>query len=197
MGWIAIMGLNALISRDFQWPRRLLAAIALLFVPVAAQAQPQNFENLDRLDSLVAMTVGANLGEPGGPAAPVDRRLRLAPCPATPTVTGPTFGAAIVSCPQIGWRLRVPLVGAPAAAPAPVAARAAAPVAVAAKPEALIRKGDPVELIAGNEGFSVSRAMVADEDGAVGATIRVRQDSKSAPISARVERAGLVRAPGI
>lgn len=189
------MHLNALISRDFQWPRRLLAAIALLIMPVAAQAQAQNFENLDRLDSLVAMTVGANLGEPGGPVAPLDRRLHLAPCPTTPTVTGPTFGAAIITCPQIGWRLRVPLIAAQAA-DAPAKSARSAP-AVAEKPETIIKKGDPVELVAGSAGFSVSRAMIADEDGAAGATIRVRQDNKSAPISARVERAGLVRAPGI
>src|SRR3546814_17285361 len=57
-------------------PKILLLALSISASdPALAQ---QKFENLDRIDSLVAMTVGANLGEPGGPIAPVDRRLRLA-----------------------------------------------------------------------------------------------------------------------
>jgi flagella basal body P-ring formation protein FlgA len=50
----------------------------------AAAARAQSFENLDRLDSIVAMTVGANVGTPGGATAPVDRRLKLAACPQVP-----------------------------------------------------------------------------------------------------------------
>ena len=38
--------------------------------------------------------------------------------------------------------------------------------------------------------------MIADEDGAVGETIRVREDKKSAPIFAQVVEMGLVRIPG-
>lgn len=178
----------------------LLAAVALTAAPALAQ---QKFENLDRIDSLVAMTVGANLGEPGGPAAPVDRRLRLAACPATPTVEGPVFGAAVVRCDALGWRIRVPLVaGASAAASGPLpraaapASRFARPAPVAAPREAVVRKGDPVQLMAGNAAFSVSRMMIADEDGAVGQTIRVREDKKSAPIFAQVVEMGVVQIPG-
>ncbi|SEQ58871.1 flagella basal body P-ring formation protein FlgA [Sphingobium sp. YR768] len=177
----------------------LLAAAALTNVqPAAAQ---QKFENLDRIDSLVAMTVGANLGEPGGPAAPVDRRLRLAACPATPTVEGPIFGAAMVQCAALGWRIRVPLVaGASAAASGPLPGHAAANRFTRAAPVApkdnVVRKGDPVQLLAGNSAFSVSRMMVADEDGAMGETIRVREDKKSAPIFAQVVEMGVVRIPG-
>jgi flagella basal body P-ring formation protein FlgA len=175
---------------------RLIVAFALLFgTPASAQ---QGFESLDKLDSLVTITVGANIGEQGGPVAPIDRRLRLKPCATTPKVEGPVFGAAIVSCPDAGWRIRVPLNLAPAANSAPTmtaAARAAAQQPAAA--EKVIKKGDPVELIAGSDVFSVSRLMVADQDGAVGDLISVRQDSKSAPVSARVERAGRVRAPTI
>ncbi|MEC3950502.1 flagella basal body P-ring formation protein FlgA [Sphingobium sp. HWE2-09] len=185
-----------------------LAAAALTSVsPALAQAQGnQKFENLDRIDSLVAMTVGANLGEPGGPASPVDRRLRLAACPTTPSVEGPVFGAAMVQCAALGWRIRVPLVaGASAAASGPVPRAAPAygaatnrltrPSQVAAK-ETVVRKGDPVQLMAGNMAFSVSRMMVADEDGAMGETIRVREDKKSAPIFAQVVEMGVVRIPG-
>ncbi|UXC89841.1 flagella basal body P-ring formation protein FlgA [Sphingobium sp. RSMS] len=174
-------------------PKILLLALSFSASdPALAQ---QKFENLDRIDSLVAMTVGANLGEPGGPMAPVDRRLRLAACPATPSVDGPVFGAAIVKCDALGWRIRVPLVaGGAAAASGPVARYA--PAARAAPREAAVKKGDPVQLMAGNAAFSVSRMMVADEDGAVGETIRVREDRKSAPILAQVVEMGIVRVPG-
>ena len=176
----------------------LIAAIAMMAsAPVWAQ---QKFENLDRIDSLVAMTVGANLGEPGGPAAPVDRRLRLAACPTTPSVDGPVFGAAVVKCDALGWRIRVPLVaGASAAMAGPVPRQASAnrftPASRAAPRDTVVKKGDPVQLMAGNALFNVSRVMIADEDGAVGETIRVREDKKTAPILAQIVEMGLVRVP--
>ncbi|HTH26840.1 MAG TPA: flagella basal body P-ring formation protein FlgA, partial [Sphingobium sp.] len=61
----------------------------------------------------------------------------------------------------------------------------------------LIKKGDPVQLVAGDATFSVSRAMVADEDGAVGDMIRVREDRNGTPVTGRVEPSGIVRIPGI
>jgi flagella basal body P-ring formation protein FlgA len=160
---------------------------------LSSLAAAQSFENLDKLDSLVAMTVGANLGEPGGPVAQIDRRLRLKPCPSTPKIEGPTFGAAIISCTEIGWRLRVPLVPVQHVAGNAFTAAKTQPVAA----QVVIKKGDPVELIAGSEAFSVSRAMIAEEDGSIGAVIRVRETPKSSPIMARVESAGVVRAPTI
>lgn len=189
----------------FSLLRHCARAIALLgLLGGAQQALAADFENLDRLDSLVAMTVGANIGEPNGPIAPIDRRLRLKPCPGTPKVEGPMFNAAIVSCAETGWRIRVPLnLVAPAAPQADrrqlfsAAARPAASAPAAPVVEKVVKKGDPVELIAGSEFFSVSRLMIADEDGAVGDLIRVREDPKSTPVSARVERAGRVRAPTI
>lgn len=179
--------------------RLILVLIAMTGVtPALAQ---QKFENLDRIDSLVAMTVGANMGEPGGPAAPVDRRLKLAACPVTPTVEGPVFGAAMVQCAQLGWRIRVPLVaGGAAAASGPVPRTASfnrSVIAARAAPkEAIVKRGDPVQLIAGNAAFSVSRTMIADEDGAMGDAIRVREDRKSNPVIAQVVDAGMVRIPG-
>jgi flagella basal body P-ring formation protein FlgA len=175
--------------------RRILSFVLLASLGTAPALAQQKFENLDRLDSLVAMTVGANMGQPGGPVAPVDRRLRLAPCPQTPSVDGPVFGAAVVKCDAIGWRIRVPLVpgGAVAGAPSPALRR----VAVASVPkEALIKKGDPVQLIAGGSAFSISRAMIADEDGAMGEMIRVREDKKATPVIAQVMDLGIVRVPG-
>lgn len=170
----------------------LALALALTALGIAAMpAKAQNFENLERLDSLVATSMGANRGEPGGPLAPIDRRLRLAPCPTMPSVEGPQMNAAIVSCPASGWRIRVPL--------APAAQTQNGGVAQNATPSAapVVRKGDPVRLVAGNDLFSVSRMMIADEDGAIGALIRVRLDARTAPVTARVEAMGVVRAPTI
>jgi len=170
--------------------RAIFTALTLLALTTmagfAAPAGAQSFENLERLDGLVAISMGANRGEPGGPLTPIDRRLRLAACPTTPTVEGPQMNAAIISCPAIGWRIRVPL------APAGQAQQAAQ-----ATTGPVIKKGDPVQLVAGSDAFSVSRPMIADEDGAVGAIIRVRQDARATPVMARVESMGIVRAPGI
>lgn len=153
----------------------------------AAAAYAQPFENLDRLDSIVAMTVGANIGAPGGATARVDRRLKLAACPQVPDVTGPVFGAAMVECKPLGWRIRVPL-------------NQAQPQAAQGRPAAMqkqvvVKRGDPVQLVAGGSAFMVTRMMIADEDGAAGDMIRVREDKKSDPVMARVQETGIVRAP--
>ncbi len=173
---------------------RLIASFLGLFAILGGQAHAQQFENLDRLDGIVAMTVGANIGEPGGAASPVDRRLKLAACPSMPEVSGPVFGAAMVECKAVGWRIRVPLTpgGAYSAAPSQRSAYAQP----AAQKQAIIKRGDPVQLIAGGPSFSVSRMMVADEDGAIGEMIRVREDRKSDPVLAQVQEMGIVRIPG-
>ncbi|MCW2388275.1 flagella basal body P-ring formation protein FlgA [Sphingobium sp. B11D3B] len=180
------------------FPKRaaLIAALllgAMALASIHAPAKAQIFENLDRLDSLVAASLGANLGQPGGPLAPIDRRLKLAPCPQTPTVETPQMNAATVACPSLGWRIRVPLlvnrqVGNPQQNGRFSEATSSAPV---------VKKGDPVQLVAGNESFSISRMMIADEDGAPGALIRVREEPRATPVMARVERTGVVRIPGI
>jgi len=172
---------------------RLIATVLALFALCGGAAEAQQFENLDRIDSIVAMTVGANIGEPGGAAAPVDRRLKLASCPVIPQVSGPILGAAMVECKPVGWRIRVSLMpGGAALAPQNVASLRSAP----ARKEVIIKRGDPVQLLAGGRSFSVSRMMVADEDGAVGDMISVREDRKSQPVLAQVHENGIVRVPG-
>ena len=103
------------------------------------------------------IALGADIGEPGGPTVPLDRRLKLAACPSDVLIDPPVLGAATLRCAEIGWRIRVPLVrgGKPLPAggnglPATAAGRTqprAAPV---------IRRGDPVDLVAGDSGFAVS-----------------------------------------
>lgn len=155
----------------------------LLGACMAAPAFAQGFENLDRLDVRIAAVLGAGIGEPGGAATPLDRRLRLAVCPAPAAIGAPTAGALAVSCPALGWRIRVPVVGAPASA-------------AQARLEPVIRRGDQVELVALARGFSVSTLGIADQDGAPGDRIRVRTERRSAPVIGQVTEDGRVALPG-
>lgn len=160
--------------------RQLALACALLSTP----AHAQGFEDLDALEVRLAAALGAGVGEAGGPASPIDRRMKLAACPESATIEAPTLGAATVRCEPLGWRIRVPLV------------RSVAVAAAAVKAVPAIRKGDQVELRAGGSSFSVSTLAVAEEDGAPGDRIRVRSDRKQPALIAQVEGPGMVFVPG-
>ena len=74
------------------------------------------------------------------------------------------MGAAIVRCEPLGWRIRVALT------------RGAGGYAQAEeKAEPIIRKGDQVQLTALAGSFSVSTIAIAEQDGAPGDRIRLRQ----------------------
>jgi len=161
--------------------RIALAVAALSAAPAAAAASHQD---LTALESRLVTALGAGIGEPGGPSAPLDRRLMLQRCPANVIIDPPAMGAVAVRCAALGWRIRVPL------------ARLATPVAMTARVEPVIRRGDPVDLVADSSGFSVSVSAIAQEDGAPGSRIRVRTDGKGQPIFAEVIDAGRVRLPG-
>ena len=161
--------------------------LALLATAIAAPAAAQNFENLDLLDQRIAAMLGAPMGETGGAATALDRRLRLAPCPMPAQIGAPIGGAVTVSCPPIGWRIRVPLAGGGGY-------RAAAPEPARAEP--IIRRGDQVELVAIGHAFSVSTLAVAEQDGAPGDRIRVRIERRSAPTFGEVLDDGRVALPG-
>ena len=65
-----------------------------------------------------------------------------------------------------------------------------------ARAEAVVRRGDPVDLIAETNGFSVSVAAIAQEDGSAGSRIRVKAEGQNNPIFAEVIEAGRVKLPG-
>ncbi len=155
-----------------------------LILPALALAAPVGaapFEDLDRLEARVVAAVGAGIGEPGGPARPIDRRLRLAACPSAPMMTTPMPGAATIVCEALGWRIHVPL-----------ARMAIIEASARAKPEPVIRKGDQVEVVAMGGAFTVSTIAVAQQDGAPGDRIRLRGDAKAAPFFAEVDSPGRV-----
>jgi flagella basal body P-ring formation protein FlgA len=156
-----------------------------LFLIAGTGAHAQPFEDVGRLEMRLTAALGAGIGEPGGPTRPIDRRLKLKPCPQPATFAPAQLGAANVSCEPLGWRIRVPLV--PAAKGVPMAE---------AKAEAIIRKGDQVELTASSGSFTVSTVAVAEQDGAPGQRIRVRSEGKKAAVIGVVMDDGRVSLPG-
>ena len=107
------------------------------------------------------------------------------------TIDPPALGAVALRCVPLNWRIRVPLAR---------LANASGPAAMVAKAEPVVRRGDPVDLVAEQSGFSVSVAATAQEDGAPGSRIRVRADGDGKPqgqvIFAEVIEAGRVKLPG-
>lgn len=176
---------------------RLFATGGALFAAGIACAQPA-LQNLDALERRLVIALGADVGAPGGPTMPLDRRLKLAACPGEVAIDPPALGAATLRCAAIGWRIRVPLVrdasAAAAVAVPPAVARAAYVAPVRAQP--VVRRGDPVELRAGQGSFTVSSQVIAEQDGAPGDRIRVRGDARSAPVMVEVVDSGIVRLPG-
>jgi flagella basal body P-ring formation protein FlgA len=166
-------------------------ALALILLPAPALAA--GLQNLDALERKLVIALGADIGAPGGPTVPLDRRLKLAACPSDVVIDPPVMGAAVLRCAEIGWRIRVPLVrggktlpAGGSALPANLSQQRAAPV---------IRRGDPVDLVAGDSGFAVSSQVIAEQDGAPGDRIRVRGDRAKPPIMAEVVDSGTVRLP--
>lgn len=155
--------------------KRLLALAALTASP--ALAAP--YADPAAIDRAVAEFTGAPIGQPGGAAQPVDRRLRLSPCAGPLAIDwyGARQEAVTVQCPSTGWRLFVTLKADPAAA-------RAAPV---------IARGDAVSIQVSGPGFAVSQAGEALEAGGRGAWIRVRTAAgKGEALRAQVIRPGLV-----
>lgn len=164
---------------------RHMALATVLALPAlgGASAQVAQFENLDALESRVIGALGAEIGAPGGPIAPIDRRLRLARCPGIVEIDPPALGAIALRCQQIGWRLRVPI-------------QRYANGGQTEKAPPVVRKGDPVELSVESGDFSVSTEAIAQEDGARGDRIRVKTDQKASVMIAEIIDGGRVRLPG-
>jgi flagella basal body P-ring formation protein FlgA len=154
--------------------------LALIAAALPGAAMAATVQDVSVLENRLVAALGAEVGQPGGPAAPIDRRLKLAACPRPVTIDAPALGAVALRCEPLGWRIRVPLL------------RSFAPMAVA-KAAPVVRKGDPVELVAETDSFSVSAQAIAQEDGAPGERIRVKTDPKATPIYAQVVDMGLVR----
>jgi flagella basal body P-ring formation protein FlgA len=164
---------------------RALPLLALFATPVAAAP----FQNIDALEARLINALGAGIGEPGGPATPIDRRLKLAACPGSVQIDPPIMGAVALRCPAANWRIRVAIARLSGSQPTVMGA-------AAVKADLVVRRGDPVDLVAETGGFSASVSATAQEDGALGSRIRVKADGRNTPIFAEVIDAGRVRLPG-
>ena len=158
---------------------RIVAMLAAALC--ASPALAQSYADLGAIDNAVAAFTGAAQGSPGGAAQPVDRRLRLAPCPAELALAwyGTRRDTVEVRCPVAGgWKLYAPIAGGGSGA------AAAAPI---------ILRGDAVTISVSGAGFAVSQPGEAMDSGSIGAWIKVRGPSaEGAVLRARVLRPGLV-----
>lgn len=156
-------------------PRPVLAM--LLACSFAAPVHAEAVEDLDRLDARVQALTGAAIGQPGGAITPIDRRLRLQPCPEPASIEWAGSDFLAIRCPSIGWRLRVGVAVAPAAA---------------GRAEIIVHKGDTVEVNVEGDAFAVTTSAIALDDGAEGASIRLKIGAQGTQSSAVVTGPGSV-----
>ncbi|WP_343526582.1 flagella basal body P-ring formation protein FlgA [Sphingomonas sp.] len=150
------------------------------------------FQNVAALDSAVAAFTGRPIGVEGGARSAIDARLKLAQCPTVAlSWRTDTHDAVVVTCSSPQWRIFVPVLAAPRAVAAPAAMTIAA-----VKQEPVIRRGDPVIIEAGSDGFSITRDGVAMADAAPGAHFLVKIDSARQPIQAVALASGRATLPG-
>lgn len=154
--------------------------LLLLAASSASPALAGAFTDLVMLDREVAAFAGAPLGAPGGPALPVDRRLRLSQCADSLALSwyGSRRETVLVECPAAsGWKVYVPLrIAASAASSAPMVAR-----------------GEMVTILINSDGFAISQQGEALEAGTLGAWIKVRKvGGKAEALRAQVLRPGVV-----
>ena len=172
--------------------------LLFLALTAAAPAAGQDFQSTQLLDTIVGQFTGKQIGEPGGARAPVDARLKLAPC-AAPQLSwrSELQDAVVIKCMTPEWRIFVPVNMIAQPKPAAAAPRAAAPAAPApVKAEPVIRRGDTVTLEAGAAGFSITREGTAMNDAAPGARLMVKVDEKTKPVQAVAVEQGRARLPG-
>ncbi|MBX9795368.1 flagella basal body P-ring formation protein FlgA [Sphingomonas sp.] len=173
---------------------RALAATLLIALPAPALAQA--YQDTAMIDRAVANFTGHPIGSEGGARAPVDARLRLAPCPmATVAWRAANHDSVVISCPAPEWRIYVPVLMPATAQSAPAAAAAPVP-APAARPAYVIRRGDPVTVSVNANGFSITRDGVAMGDAPVGGRFLVDVDGNRKGIQAVALDAGRATLPG-
>jgi len=164
-------------------------AIPLLLL--AAPAAAADFQDTAGLDRAVAAFTGHAIGESGGARATVDTRLKLATCP-TVSVSWRTavHDAVVISCLGPEWRIFVPVIASETIA----VSNAPAPRPVAGPP--VIKRGDPVMIEAGQEGFSITRAGVAMGDASIGGRVMIKVVDSKTPVQAVAVEAGHATLPG-
>jgi flagella basal body P-ring formation protein FlgA len=171
---------------------RTLSFIALTLA--ASPAAAQNFQSTTLIDKAVTGFTGHPIGESGGARTAVDTRLKLATCPMVSlNWRTDSHDSVVVTCTDPQWRIFVPVMM--PARPAAAATPAAAPI-VAAKAAIVIKRGDPVTVVAGDGAFSVTRDGIATTDAAAGARVLIRVQDGKPPIQAVAVEPGKAVIPG-
>jgi len=167
-------------------------ALMLVVSPAAAQT----FQSTTLIDKAVAGFTGHTIGESGGARTAVDTRLKLATCPMVSlNWRTDSHDSVVVTCTDPQWRIFVPVMMPARPAPAATSAPTAAPV-VAAKAAIVIKRGDPVTVIAGDGAFTVTRDGIATTDAAAGARVLIRVQDGKPPIQAVAVEPGKAMIPG-
>lgn len=174
----------------------LLAPLLAPLLVAAPMGGAVAFQDIGGLDRAVAAFTSRPVGAEGGARTPIDPRLRLAQC-STVALAWRTeaHDAVVVSCSGPDWRIFVPVIR-PAGAPPPAASARPAVVAAAVKAEPVIRRGDPVVIEAGSNGFSISREGVAMGDAPPGGRFMVKVEDAKGPVQAIAIEAGHATLPG-
>ncbi len=167
---------------------RLIPALALVTAAVPASAVTPTIDHI-ALDQAIQRFTGNALGAPGGAAAPVDRRLRLASCGGDVRLSWRSMrrDTVILECPVgAGWKLFVPVVPTNAVMGAETVVQTGG-LAVA--------KGDVVTIEVKGTGFTISQGGQAMEAGPVGSWIKIKAGGKGEVLTCQVLRRGLVSMP--
>lgn len=166
-----------------------LLPLALLSATPALAA---GFQSTVALDHAVASFTGRPIGADGGARTAVDARLKLAACPTVAMAwRNESHDAVVVTCSGPDWRVFVPIQH---ASPLPIAP---GPVtAMASKAPPVIRRGDPVLVEAGSDGFSITREGIAMGDAAPGARFLLKVDDAKGPVQAVAVESGRATLPG-
>ncbi|MEH6789202.1 flagella basal body P-ring formation protein FlgA [Parasphingorhabdus sp.] len=154
----------------------------LPLLTIVLTAATPGFEDTSLLDRQVAGHLGAAIGDVGGALAPIDPKLKLKRCAEALDISETHRNAVLISCPQIGWRIFVPVRLGGKGGNAHNSGGGMAQ-------EPLVQRNQPVTMVIRRANFSVSYSVIAQESGALGDYIPVRTDRKSKELIARVSGA--------
>ncbi len=150
---------------------KLIFALCACAAASPVMAATAAFEDLAALDARISETQDEGLI-----AQPIDRRVKLAPCPLPAEIDAPVAGSITVRCLALGWRIRVPFLATAKPADATTV---------------LVRRGETVELVFRGEGFAVSSTAIAQDDGGKGQAIRVKMPTSTQGVTAIVVDVGV------
>lgn len=159
----------------------------------AAPTAATGFQDTAALDRAVAAFAGHAIGDEGGARTAVDARLKLAQCPTVSlSWRTPAHDAVVVACSGPDWRIYVPMRTVPSVG----LSDATVIQPVLQRAPAVIKRGDPVVIEAGTDGFAISREGVAMGDAAPGARFMVKVDDARQPVQAIARESGRATLPG-